>query len=339
MHGLVFVTWERFLGEKFGSSLLASYRNAIGETAATAPLANRVYEDQMLLAGVGVASQLTRQPVDTLLRGYGHYFISNAITGHLCSYLLSQIHTAKDLLLTMRAAHAQLRRTPDALKPPLFGYEMVSSTSDELILIYDSYRRLCPLLMGAIEGAAARYGEQAHVIERTCMRHGAATCRFEVRFTPLTNGKGNDQLDTRQQERQQMKRELGDLLLQILPDRDGVTLADLQRILQQRRVPQQYLRPYRLLEGLQQLQYVGLISSTVNQPSDDLIHRRYWKAPTVNDHPLAGRNMPQAERLPPTEYPRQTEPHYVIRPLLNLSQNSPAREGRNQAYATDYRPE
>ena len=36
MHGLIFVTWEKFLAERFGSGLLNDYRNAIGETAASA---------------------------------------------------------------------------------------------------------------------------------------------------------------------------------------------------------------------------------------------------------------------------------------------------------------
>src|SRR2546426_6769185 len=77
MHGLIFVTWEKYLSERFGPSLLSQYRAAIGETAATAPLASRVYDDATLLAGVGVAHQLTHLPVDVLLRQFGRYFLLN----------------------------------------------------------------------------------------------------------------------------------------------------------------------------------------------------------------------------------------------------------------------
>src|SRR5947199_2898112 len=105
MHGLIFVTWEKYLSERFGSSLLNEYRKAIGEAPATAPLASRVYDDQTLLAGVGAACTLTRLPAETLLREYGRYFIVNGLTSHLCAYLLSQVHTGYDLLLTMRTAH------------------------------------------------------------------------------------------------------------------------------------------------------------------------------------------------------------------------------------------
>src|SRR5260370_26133952 len=119
MHGLIFVTWEKFLTERFGDHLLHRYRSAIGESAATAPLVSRVYDDATLLAGVGVACQLTHLPADTLLREYGRYFIINGLTRHLCAYLLSQGHSGRDLLLTMRQAHEQLSRTTAGLTPPL----------------------------------------------------------------------------------------------------------------------------------------------------------------------------------------------------------------------------
>jgi hypothetical protein len=279
MHGLVFVTWEKFLGEQFGSSLLTTYRKMIGETAATAPLANRVYEDELLLHSVGVAEQLTHTPAQTLLRLYGRYFIANRLTGHLCKYLLSQVHSARELLLTMRAAHAQLRRTPDALTPPLFGYEAISSSPNELALIYQSHRRLCPLLLGAIEGAAQRYGEEVQVVERTCMQRGDAACRFEIRF--LTRERSTGEIETpARQARLSEKRRLADLLLTLLPESGGVTLIELQKKLLTMQVPPNYLRPSMLLEALQQLQFVGLVSYSPSHLNEDLMHRRYWRAPT-----------------------------------------------------------
>src|SRR5690242_9635289 len=135
MHGLIFVTWEHYLADRFGSQLLHSYRASIGETPASAPLATHVYDDATLLAGVGAACQLTRQRADVLLRDYGRYFIVNGLTSHRCAYLLEQVQTARDLLLVMREAHLQMRRTPDGLTPPLFAYEQPAP--DELVLLYD----------------------------------------------------------------------------------------------------------------------------------------------------------------------------------------------------------
>ena len=44
MHGLVFVTWEKYLAERFGSDLLNNYRYAIGEGIGEAPLVGAVVE-------------------------------------------------------------------------------------------------------------------------------------------------------------------------------------------------------------------------------------------------------------------------------------------------------
>jgi hypothetical protein len=283
MHGLIFVTWEKYLAERFGPTLLNKYRTTIGETVATSPLASRVYDDAVLLAGVGAAVKLTQVPADTLLWEYGRYFMINGLTSHLCAYLLTQVHSGRELLLTMRDAHAQMRRTPDALTPPLFSYEAISSDAREMALVYDSPRKLCSLLWGAIEGAADRYGERVQVVERSCMKKGAPICRFELRFS-ASKSAPLERLETPEQiARRQSQQQLANLVLSALPDMHGFTLSELQGILQHQQVNQQYLRPSILLESLRHLQHAGLVASTANQPGDNLTRRRYWRAPTA-DH-------------------------------------------------------
>jgi hypothetical protein len=282
MHGLIFVTWEKFLAEQFGAPLLESYREIIGETPASAPLVNRVYGDEDLLHDVSVVSQMTRLSVNNLLRMYGRYFVINEITSHLCCYLLESVHSAQELLLTMRAAHAQLRRSSDELTPPLFDYESNPATPDVLTLIYNSRRRLCPILLGSIEGAAERYGEGVLVVERTCMQRGDTVCRFDTRFVP---GRNHIKEETPEQLAHQLeRRRLADLVLNMLPTSDGITIPALQRRLRQMQLSAQYLRLSFLLETVECLQHVGLVCSTAHQLQDDVMQRRFWRAPT-SDRP------------------------------------------------------
>lgn len=280
MHGLIFVTWEKYLGERYGEVLLKQYREEIGETAATAPLASRTYSDDVLLAGVKVACTLTGVTMDTILWEYGRYFIFNGLTSHLCAYLLSRVNNGRDLLLMMRKAHAQMRRLPDGLTPPLFEYEAISSSSLELSLIYDSPRHLCTLLWGAIEGAGQRYGQRVQVVEVSCMRQGAPVCRFDIRFTQPTS-KPLELLETPEQiAKRANQQQLANLLLSVLPTEYGLTLTELRGHLQVWEVQPEQVRPTYLLEGLRHLQYAGLVSSTANQPGDNLANRRYWRTPT-----------------------------------------------------------
>jgi hypothetical protein len=280
MHGLIFVTWEKYLSERYSETILKKYREEIGETAATSPLASRTYSDEVLLAGVAAACKLTGTSVDTMLWEYGRYFIINGLTSHLCAYLLTRVDNGRDLLLMMRKAHAQMRRLPDGLTPPLFEYEATSNSPQELSLVYDSPRQLCTLLWGAIEGAAQRYGQRAQVVEASCVKHGAPVCRFEVRFSPPVS-KPLEVLETPEQiVKRANQQQLANLILSVLPTEYGLTLAELQEHLRVWEVKQEQVRPALLLEGLRHLQHAGLVSSTANQPGDNLSNRRYWRAPT-----------------------------------------------------------
>src|ERR1051326_4611662 len=149
MHGLIFVTWEQYLSARFGPTLLAHYRQAIGETTSSAaPLVTQVYDDAHILAGVKAATELTNLPMETLLREYGRYFMRNGLTSHLCAYLLNNVQNARELLLTMRQAHAQIRRMGPQITPPLFAYEFQPTDDESLICVYDSPRNLCEVFSG-----------------------------------------------------------------------------------------------------------------------------------------------------------------------------------------------
>jgi hypothetical protein len=281
MQGLIFVTWEKYLADKFGEKLLYAYRAALGKTVVTAPLVSRVYDDKTLLAGVAIASKLTRLPADVLLQEYGRYFMTNGLTSHLCMYLLAQVHSGRDLLLAMSNAHAQMHLASEALTPPLFKYVFSPNSPRELLLIYDSPRKLCPVLLGTIEGAAQRYGETVRIRQLTCMRQGAPTCRFETHFSRQLVDQGQQETFA-QSAHWKVQQQLAQLVLKVLPTQDGLTLAHLQRVLQRQLADPQHVRPKVLLDALNHLQHAGLICSTANQPGDNLTCRRYWRAAQDN---------------------------------------------------------
>jgi predicted hydrocarbon binding protein len=277
MQGLIVVTWEQYLSERFGRQFLEIYRQAIGERLADIPLASRIYDDERWLIGVEAASKLTKMTTDTLLREFGRYFLLNGLTRHFCAYLLDQVRSGRALVLAMRDAHAQMRRASEQLIPPIFRYEAISTNPNELALIYDSPRQLCSLLWGAIEGAAERYGERVSIVESRCMKQGAPECCLELHFFP---GKGQPAETTEQTTQRLARLRLAHLVLLALPEQDGVTLAELASRLRLRQVSSQQARPSMLLEALQHLQHAGLVNSSAGQPGDELYRRRYWRAPT-----------------------------------------------------------
>lgn len=293
MKGIIFVVWEKYLNERFGSKFIDSYRESIGEPKDQLPITGRVYPDELLLKGLHAASQLSFVAQDRLLFEYGKYFMINGLVEYLCGYLLAQAWTAYDLVLLMRDAHAQMRRTPDGLEPPLFNYEVLSEDHNHMLLTYDSKRKLCSLLDGCIHGAAERFGEKVHTREHACMMRGDSVCRFEVHFEgePWTKRATPEMIE---KERQRLSKQgLSNLILQTLPfDLKGsLALEDLHRLVMQNQgayFPEIY-RQQRTISAvhisqvytaLAKLLQVGLVASTVNRPGDSFANRRYWRAPT-----------------------------------------------------------
>lgn len=281
MHGLIFVTWEKYLQERFEGAIFSEYRERLGLNATNSPLAVRTYDDALLLKGVGTAHEITRVAVDTLLEEYGRYFIVNGLTRHRCAYLLSQVHNGRDLLLAMRDAHEQMKQLPDGLTPPLFEYRLHPRDPQTMLLIYDSERQLCPLLLGAIYGAADYYGEQVSVSEQTCMRRGDQVCTFAIRFS----GGRSAEADTPEMQAHRKEQQIyADLVYALLPTQHGLTLAEIQAQLQQRGASKQQRRPAIILQALTQLHHAGLVASSANEPGDDFAHRRYWRVHLLHDH-------------------------------------------------------
>jgi Haem-NO-binding len=279
MHGLIFVTWEKYLSGRVSGMVLQNYKHALEGKVPGPLLASRVYSDDLLLAAVTAASQTSALPVETLLREYGRYFMTNGLTRHLCAYILTRVHSARELLLSMHDSHQQMSRLPDSLTPPLFQYRTQADKPDELILIYDSPRKLCPVLMGAIEGAAERYGEQVQIVEQTCMNRGDLVCRFALRFSASATGY---QQTPEQREHEQTKQQFARFILSILPDEEGWTLAEVQKQVVLRGVRMEWARPALLLEALRHLHHAGLAATTANHAGDNFVNRRYWRAPTAS---------------------------------------------------------
>jgi len=293
MKGIIFVVWEKYLTDRFGSNFIDLYRKEIGEPKDQLPVSARVYPDALLVKGLHTASQLSFVSEDRLMFEYGRYFMLNGLVEYLCGYLLARAWNAADLLLLMRDAHAQMRRTPDGVEPPLFAYRLLAEDHSHMILTYESGRKLCSLLEGCIYGSADRFGEKAYTHEHTCMKRGAPVCQFEVRFEGESWAKSATPQMIEQERQRLSKQGLSNLVLQALShdSQASMTLDDIHQAVMQNQgayFPEIYRQQQRTTSvhisqvhtTLAKLAQVGLVASTVNQPGDTIANRRYWRAPT-----------------------------------------------------------
>jgi hypothetical protein len=114
------------------------------------------------------------------------------------------------------------------------------------------------------------------------MRQGDDVCRFEVTFFPAEK-MSKAHATPEQIARREQQQKVDNLVLSLLPLHQGITLTQLQGLLQmQGQVPVTHQRVSRILESLQHLSHAGLVANTANQPGDTLTNRRYWRAPTFD---------------------------------------------------------
>ena len=293
MKGVIFVVWEKYLNERFGSKFIKDYRRTIGEPESDLPVTGRTYPDALLVQGLKTASNMTFITEDRLMFEYGRYFMLNGLVEYLCGYLLAQAWCGYDLLLLMRDAHAQMRRTPDGLTPPLFEYEVLSYDHNHMILTYDSSRHLCSLLEGCIHGAAERFGERALTREHACLKRGDSVCRFEVKFEGESWAKRATPEMIESEKQRLSKQGLSNLVLQALPTtpNDSLSLRAIKQLVDQNQGPyfpdiykeQRHLKAIHISQiysVIAKLLQVGLVASTINRPGDTFENRSYWRVST-----------------------------------------------------------
>ncbi|MDE3231440.1 MAG: heme NO-binding domain-containing protein, partial [Chloroflexota bacterium] len=213
-------------------------------------------------------------------------------------YLLTQVNNARDLLLTMSRAHAQMAHASEGIMPPLFGYDAMPGDANGLYLYYDSPRKLCDLLRGAIVGAGDHYGERVQVVEESCMKRGGKICSFAIRFAPISGtsipsqpmtgasmpwASSGSQPGVVPDPQAEAQRRLADMIYALLPDADGMTLSEAQAALQARH-PElaEASRPFIVLEALNHLHHAGWVATSANEPGDALGNRRYWRAKRID---------------------------------------------------------
>ncbi|HEX3640656.1 MAG TPA: heme NO-binding domain-containing protein [Ktedonobacteraceae bacterium] len=275
MHGLIFATWEKFLADRYGEVALGIYRSSIAGTGADIPLVTRTYPDEVLLKGVTATSKVTGVAPSILLYLYGEYFITNNFTSHVCSHLLEGIHSARDLLLTMRMAHQQLNHASSEIVPPLFQYEPLTGLG--IHIIYDSHRHLCPILYGAIEGAGKKYSEVVAVQEIACMQKGDDDCQFDVHF--LGKWGLSPTADVYQLGSNAGQRKMAETIFHMLPSEGlGITLHEVSSLLA---LHGHSVRPSQIVGIMRQLQNVGLVILSAKQTGDIFSEREYLKVSKV----------------------------------------------------------
>ena len=185
MKGVVFNLLESFICEKWG-------HEKYEEILEMCPLKTRepfvspgTYPDADLMTIATKTADNLGLSLEDALRAFGHYCFPR-LADRVPS-LIEGLTDARSFLLSVDSViHVEVRKLfPEAVTPK-FIYEQPAA--DQLIIHYQSERKLCAFMEGLIDGVAKHFNTRIDYHQSACMHHGADECEFHLTFSTLIEG-------------------------------------------------------------------------------------------------------------------------------------------------------
>lgn len=177
MHGLIHLELKRFVEERFGAK-------AWGELTHRAGLASEIYTplrsypDEQMLALVGEAVTMTGFSASSLLEEFGEALVPTylSIYGNLVK---PEWRTLEVIEHTEETIHRVVRMRHPGAEPPRLHAQRTKP--NEVVLTYDSPRKLCAVARGIVKGVAKQFAEVVTIDETQCMHNGDRACIMTFR--------------------------------------------------------------------------------------------------------------------------------------------------------------
>jgi hypothetical protein len=177
MHGLIHLELRKFVEASFGAP-------AWSELVTRAKLESEIYTpvgsypDEHMVALVTEAVKLTGLPASELLEKFGEFLVG-AYLSLYGSLVKPEWKTLDVLENTEETIHRVVRLRHPGAKPPRLTTKRTGPK--EVVLTYDSPRRLCAVARGIATGVAKRFNEKVTIDDGKCMHRGDPACVITFR--------------------------------------------------------------------------------------------------------------------------------------------------------------
>ncbi len=172
MHGIMYLELQKFVSERYGEP---AWRTLTQKAALDAEIFTplRAYPDDFMFRLVRAAEELTQAPAQDILEAFGEFLVPAYVS--LYGNLLKPEWRTLDVIEhTEETIHRVVRLRQAGAKPPRLRAERAAP--DEVVLFYDSERRLCAAARGIARGLAQHFRESLGIEERQCMHRGDKSC-------------------------------------------------------------------------------------------------------------------------------------------------------------------
>jgi hypothetical protein len=177
LHGLIHTGLQKFVEASYGAEgwkTLVARAGLEGETFT--PLGS--YPDEHLVALVREAEALTGLTATMLLEAFGEFIVPTYLTLY-GSLLKPEWRTLDVVEHTEETVHRVVRMRHPGAEPPRLKTKRTAP--HEVVLTYDSPRKLCAVARGIVRGVAKRFSERIHMDDQRCMLRGDPACVIAFR--------------------------------------------------------------------------------------------------------------------------------------------------------------
>lgn len=179
MQGSIFTVFSEMVIEKLGIETWNDLLDTVKPTSQGIYTKGMQYDDSEMMALVGALSIKTNIDGPQLVKTFGGYLFIHLFNSSPAK--LSHIDNLKDFLLSIDSViHKEVKRVYPQAYLPSFEY---SETPDgDLVMYYQSKRKLCHLSEGLILSAAAHFEQKITIEQPECMHNGAEKCKLVISF-------------------------------------------------------------------------------------------------------------------------------------------------------------
>ena len=176
MHGRILWQFREYVEARRGSGAWQTVCKAAG-------LEDRIYlaqayPDAESLLLLQAFARMTGKSAPAILQDFGEFTVPSLL-GMYAHLIKPQWRTLDVVEHTEKVAHGAVRAQERGAAPPYLRAHRVSS--HELVITYNSPRKMCPFAVGVGLGLGKYFQESVKVLHDPCMRLGADHC--EITYT------------------------------------------------------------------------------------------------------------------------------------------------------------
>jgi hypothetical protein len=176
MHGLILTELKRFADERLGQ---AAWQGLMAEAGLEKRLyvASGKYPDAEVAALVNAVCRQTGLEAQDLLLQFGRFIAPTLMTEYK-PFIKPEWRTLEMIEHTEEHIHRAVRLHDPSSAPPRLKVRRVNPV--QVVILYDSKRKLCSVAKGIVQGVAEHYGDKVEITDLTCMLKGKPNCTIAV---------------------------------------------------------------------------------------------------------------------------------------------------------------